>query len=54
MQRNGVPTRTNGITIWGLSQGCTRRNCNMSEDAHLPAAGRKDPVKLYYSLLLGL
>ena len=28
-----VPTRTNGVTIWALSQLPTRRNCSTGEDA---------------------
>ena len=31
-----VPTCTNGVTIWALSQRGTRRNCSVSEDAGYP------------------
>ena len=38
-----VPTRTNGVTIWALSQQPARRNCSTGEDAGYPQLDGKTP-----------
>ncbi len=38
-----VPTCTNGVTIWALSQRETRRNCDPCEDAGYPQLDGKTP-----------
>jgi hypothetical protein len=38
-----VPTCTNGVTTWALSQPGTRRNCITSKDARYPWKDGKTP-----------
>ena len=40
---SAFPTRTNGVTIWTLSQLPTRRNCSTGEDAGYPRQDGKTP-----------
>jgi len=41
-----VPTCTNGVTTWVLSQPETRRNCSVSKDAHYLRQDGKTPEPL--------
>jgi hypothetical protein len=38
-----VPTCTNGVTTWALSQWGARRSCNTGEDARYPQQDGKTP-----------
>src|SRR5439155_15905776 len=43
-----VPTCTNGVTTWALSQPGTRRNCSTSKDARYPRQDGKTPGPLLH------
>jgi len=45
-EEDEVPTCTNGVTTRALSQPETRRNCNVSKDAHFPRQDGKTPGPL--------
>ena len=45
-EEHEVPTCTNGATTWALSQPETRRNCNVSKDAHYSRQDGKTPGPL--------
>jgi len=43
MDNSEVPTRTNGVTTWALSQRGARRNWTGREDAAYPRQDKKTP-----------
>jgi len=46
MEKDEVPTRINGITVWKLSLGRTRWNYNAGKDAGYPRQDGKTPEAL--------